>query len=91
MQKQHRIDKLPDVEFGPAVDAKVREMIAIADRDLEEIRVNFRWRRHQLGIVKRAAELVGVPYQTYIKHVLFKQGLADIREAQQDIAKTHPA
>jgi predicted DNA binding CopG/RHH family protein len=32
--------------------------------------------------VKRAAAIIGVPYQTYLKQVVFKQALADIEHAE---------
>jgi predicted DNA binding CopG/RHH family protein len=35
----------------------------------------------QLATVKRAAALLGVPYQTYIKQVALKQAIADIHDA----------
>lgn len=73
---------MPDIELGPDLDQKTRAMTEVADRDLEEVRVNFRWRQAQLDVVKRAAELLGVPYQTYIKQVVFRQALADIRATE---------
>ena len=38
--------------------------------------------REQIAVVKRAAALMGVPYQTYLKQVVFKQALADIQQAE---------
>jgi predicted DNA binding CopG/RHH family protein len=43
--------------------------------------VNFRWGREQVELVKRVAHLMGVPYQTYMKQVVYKQALADLKEA----------
>jgi hypothetical protein len=31
--------------------------------------------------------LLGVPYQTYLKHVVFKQALADIERAEAVLAR----
>ena len=49
-----------------------REAIAQAEHDLEAMRVDFRWGRAQVDMVKRAAKLFGVPYQTYMKDVVFR-------------------
>jgi predicted DNA binding CopG/RHH family protein len=44
-----------------------------------ECRVNFRWGLAQIDVVKRVADLMGVPYQQYIKQVLFRQAYADLQ------------
>ena len=67
--------------MDPAQSAKVEQMIAQADQEIEETRVNFRWGKEQLNLVKRAAKLMGVPYQTYIKQVVYRQCLADLKQA----------
>jgi len=59
---------------------KVERMIKQADSEFEEVRVNFRWGHKQLAVIKRAADLIGVPYQTYIKSVLMRQAREDIRD-----------
>ena len=82
MQKRRAYKDLPDIELGPKLDAKVQVMTEQADRDIREARVNFRWGMPQLATVKRAADLLGVPYQTYIKQVVLKQAIADIRDAE---------
>ena len=71
------------VTLDPKTDALVEKKIAEAEEELaqQEVRINFRWRREQLQLVQRAAEKIGIPYQTYVKHVLFKQANADLREA----------
>jgi len=38
-------------------------------------------------VVKRAAALMGVPYQTYLKQVVFRQALADIERMQAVLAQ----
>ena len=35
-----------------------------------------------MDTVKRAAALAGVPYQTYIKQIVFRQAVADLRAAE---------
>lgn len=43
-------------------------------------RIAFRWSKHHLDLLKCAADHVGVPYQTYIKMVLYKQVLKDLKK-----------
>jgi len=75
-----------DVELPADVADRVDAMIAEADRELEEARVNFRWGPKQVEVVKRAAALMGVPYQTYMKEAVFRQALADIEAAKRALA-----
>lgn len=79
-----------EVVAGPALTAEevARFEAAVAQADAEhgpgvreETRVNFRWERAPLGIVQRAAALAGVPYQTYIKQVLYQRAIADLTAA----------
>lgn len=74
-----KLKRVGEYIMEPATSAKVEEMIASADLEVEETRVNFRWGRKQLDLVKRAAEQIGVPYQTYIKQVVYRQCLEDLK------------
>ena len=80
--KRRHYDELPDEELPPELDAKVRAMIDQAEQEIQETRVNFRWGKVQVDTVKRAAALAGVPYQTYIKQIVFRQAVADLRAAE---------
>jgi len=80
--KRRNYEELPDGFLPAEIDRQARQAIEQAERDLEEARVNFRWGKAQVDIVKEAAELMGVPYQTYIKQVVFRQAIADLRAAQ---------
>jgi len=76
--------KLTPVPPDTELDSKLEAMEDAAESDLsarppDEARVNFRWGREQLAIVKRAAAVMGVPYQTYMKQVVFRQALADLQ------------
>lgn len=57
-------------------------MLEEAERDAEQegaqVRVNFRWGAEQLAIVKEAAGIQGLPYQVYIKKVLYDRASADL-------------
>ena len=88
MPKRRKYRELRDVELPAEVDAHIRAMTKIADEEIEAARVNFRWGREQVELVKRVAHLMGVPYQTYIKQVVYKQALADLKQASS--ADPHP-
>lgn len=68
-----------DNDIEPAVQARVAEMTEAADAEDDACRVNFRWGREQVQLVKAAAAKMGVPYQTYIKQVVTRQALADMQ------------
>jgi predicted DNA binding CopG/RHH family protein len=70
------------VEESPEVSEVVDRLEAEADREIAAGTVTLRWGREQIAVVKRAAALLGVPYQTYMKQVVFKQALADIQQAE---------
>ena len=80
--KRRDCEELPDEGLPPEVDTKVRALIDQAEREIEETRVNFRWGKVQVDTVKRAAALAGVPYQTYMKQIVFRQAVADLRAAE---------
>jgi predicted DNA binding CopG/RHH family protein len=70
------------VEEDPEISEVVTHLEAEADQDIAAATVTLRWGKDQIAVVKRAAAIVGVPYQTYLKHVVFKQALADIACAE---------
>jgi predicted DNA binding CopG/RHH family protein len=80
MNKRHNYEDLPDIELPDELDAQVRDMTKVADEEIEAARVNFRWGRQQVDLVKKVAHLMGIPYQTYIKQVLYKQAISDLSE-----------
>ncbi|MDO8670037.1 MAG: hypothetical protein Q7O66_01225 [Dehalococcoidia bacterium] len=72
-------------EMSPEMDEQVSAMIDQADQDVEEVRVNIRWRKAQVDVIKRAAARFGLPYQTYIKQAVFRQSLADLQASEAAI------
>lgn len=79
--------EMESVIADPELDAKLEAMEEetereVASRPLDGARVNFRWGREQLAFVKRAAAVMGVPYQTYIKQAAFRQAAADLQVVQ---------
>jgi predicted DNA binding CopG/RHH family protein len=79
VNRRHSYRDLPDVELSDELDDKIRALTRVADQDIDESRVTIQWGQEQLATVKRAADLLGVPYQAYIKQVLFRQALKDIQ------------
>jgi len=69
------------VDEDPDVSELVTRLEADADREIAAGTVTLRWGKEQIAVVKRAAALMGVPYQTYLKQVVFRQALADIERA----------
>ena len=67
-------------------DEETSEMVTRMEREAEEdivaSTVTLRWGREQVDVVKRAAGIMGVPYQTYLKQVVFRQAVEDIERAQ---------
>jgi hypothetical protein len=75
------------IEEATEVGDQAERGEAETNADLTGGSVTLRWGREQIAVVKRAATLVGVPYQTYLKQVVFKQALADIERAEAVLAK----
>ena len=70
------------VAVGEESDAGILGMLEQAERDAElegaQVRINFRWGAEQLALVKDAARVQGLPYQVYIKKVLYDRASADL-------------
>lgn len=86
----YEIEDLGDFELPAALHETVKEMTAAADLELEETRVNFRWQKEPLSVIKRVAHAMGVPYQTYMKQVLYRQALEDLGKIQATITPPSP-
>jgi predicted DNA binding CopG/RHH family protein len=74
---------LPDVELSPTEAEKARQLIAQADSERDDAHVTLRWGRRQLEIVRKAARLAGVPYQTYLKQATMQRAIDDLRAARE--------
>ena len=70
------------VEEDPEVSDLVSRLEAEADEELATGSITLRWGKGQIAVVKRAAAILGVPYQTYLKQVVFRQALNDIEHAE---------
>jgi predicted DNA binding CopG/RHH family protein len=81
-KEKYDIEDLGTVELESELEAKVNRTIAQADEEDELARVNFRWSREALAVVKQAAGLMGIPYQTFIKQTVFEHSLSIIKDIE---------
>jgi hypothetical protein len=77
-----RYEVVGGVELSPEEDAAAREQIRQADSERVDVSVTFRWGRQQLDVVRRAAQVAGIPYQTYLKDAVMRRAIQDLRAAQ---------
>lgn len=80
MTKKRNYKVLGTVELSDEEAKLANKFIEDAEKELEEARINFRWGREQLNLVKKTANLIGIPYQTYIKQVVYRQCLQDLKD-----------
>ena len=82
MEELNDYEELGDIELSEEEGEHYDKIINLAEEQIEDVRVSFRWKSKQLNIIKQASQLIGIPYQTYIKTVLFNQSIEDIRKAK---------
>ena len=80
-KKNWKIEYLGECELDEKTSALVDRMTAEADAELDETRICFRWGKEQLEIVKRAANTVGVPYQTFLKLAVYQHAIEVLKNA----------
>jgi predicted DNA binding CopG/RHH family protein len=91
-QKQKRnYKRLGTVEFSEEEDKRITKMIEQAEKELEETRVSFRWGKDQLKIVRQAADMMGIPYQTFLKLAAYEHALAILKDGQPLVKRTFEA
>jgi predicted DNA binding CopG/RHH family protein len=88
--KKVEAEDLGDYDMPAHLDKKIEAMTEQSEREIAaikaaagEIRVNFRWDATHLDIVKKAAELQGMPYQAYIKDCIFRRAIDDLDKTQR--------
>lgn len=93
MARPHKPIEMSVVAERVEEDADVSELVsrleAEADREVVPGTVSLRWGKGQIAVVKRAAAILGVPYQTYLKQVVFRQAIADIEQAEAVLNPQH--
>jgi len=86
MDRRHTQDKL--VSAGIERNPDVLRLLEEGEQEEREqhgaeMRVNIRWGRDQVNIIKKAAAGLDVPYQLYIKQVVIRQAMIDLKETEQ--------
>jgi hypothetical protein len=69
---------LGDVELSSEEHAAAKGLIDQADSERVDVSVTFRWGQTQLDIVRRAAKVAGIPYQTYLKDAVMRRAIEDL-------------
>ncbi len=77
---ESEIEDLGVETLTPELDEKINKMIDEAEEDLKESRVNIRWQKAQLELIKQAAGMIGIPYQIYIRDIVFRKSVEDIEK-----------
>lgn len=83
-KKERAYEDMGDIELDPDTAAMADRKIREAESGLgQEVRVTFRWNKRCLDLVKQAAEARGIPYQTYMKQVVYSHALEDLSKDLQ--------
>ena len=72
------------IDISPEEAERIGDMQDQAARDADEglTMIAIRWGRPQLRMIKRAAELRGVPYQIYIRNAAWELARHDLESAE---------
>jgi len=91
MPKDLKIRYVGEGEFtDPKLLAQIDKLEREAEEDIQAMNVNFRWTREKVDVVKHAAEAMGLPYQAYIKHVVYRQAIQDLRAVNEALNPSRP-
>jgi predicted DNA binding CopG/RHH family protein len=81
-----KLTHIADGEMGEDEAARFAALEEQAERDAaQEVsvqRVNLRWSKDQVDLIRRAAAIYGITYQTYLKQAAVRQALADLKVAR---------
>lgn len=75
------------IELSEEMDILINKKIAQAEKDIDQMKMQIRWGVKQIDVVKRAASIMGIPYQTYVKHVVYRQAIEDIEKSDKIVSK----
>ena len=82
-QAEQDIDEMrASGRWAPSEDTIPIERPASKARVPKEAKVTMRWPREQLDVVRKAADLFGMPYQTYVKQAAFRAALDDLQKLE---------
>ena len=86
-KKIFEIEDLGTTELPEEIHLLAVQKIKEADEEIEPMRMQIRWGKKQVSLVKKAAVLMGIPYQTYVKQALFHQAVEDIKNSEKLLKK----
>ena len=75
------------IEISDEMDVLISKKIVQAEKEIDQMKMQIRWGIKQINVVKKAASIMGIPYQTYVKHVVYKQAIEDIEKSNRVTAK----
>lgn len=79
---ERRLRDLGDVAVTEQEAGGIQQLIEDTEQSYAaEARVFVSWSPSALAVIRRAADLHGVPYETYVKQVAYRQALTDLRDA----------
>lgn len=87
-KKRRNYKELGPIELPEEEDRRIAAMIEQAEKELEETRVSFRWGKEQIEVVKKAANLMGIPYQTFLKLAVYEHALAVLKSSEPIVKRT---
>lgn len=74
---------LGDARLSPEEEVTVQEQVEQLESEPLPISTALRWSRPQVEIIRRAARLAGVPYQSYLKQAAIRTALQDLKTARE--------
>ena len=69
------------IELSYDMDKLINQKIVQAEKDINQKKMQIRWGTKQIDVLKKAASIMGIPYQTYVKHVAYRQAMEDIERS----------
>jgi predicted DNA binding CopG/RHH family protein len=78
--RKEDVRKMGDVFLDEKTSRMIEKKIAQAEKELyKEVKISFSWGNVELRLIQGIAQKLGVPYQTYIKQVLYRQAMQDLK------------
>jgi len=83
--------RLPDIDITEEEAERIASMqdqaVRDSDPEIGSTMIALRWGRKQLRLVRKAAELRGVPYQIYIRNAAWEMAAKDLQQLDSLSAK----
>jgi predicted DNA binding CopG/RHH family protein len=78
-ERKYKPTETGQIELPEEQHQDIQRIIQQAEEDIEAARVSFRWTKNHVDLVKTVANAIGIPYQTYIKQIIYKQAVQDLK------------